>query len=147
VRFAFKTSPQLELGIGAGWNEDESRAYGIELGTPAQRSDRLEEACKVLTSLMSPAETSTFTGRYFQLTDARCDPKPVQKPHPPICIGGNGEKRTLRTAARYAQHWNFDSGTPEEFRRLRGVLHRHCADIHRDPSTILLSGQVRHTGD
>jgi alkanesulfonate monooxygenase SsuD/methylene tetrahydromethanopterin reductase-like flavin-dependent oxidoreductase (luciferase family) len=138
---------RLELGLGAGWNEAESRAYGIDLGSPQQRSDRLEEACEVITRLLSPAPTVTFTGRYFQLTDARCNPGPVQRPHPPLCIGGHGEKRTLRTAARYAQHWNFDSGTPAEFGRLRDVLHGHCADIGRDPAEILLSGQVRFTGD
>jgi F420-dependent oxidoreductase-like protein len=138
---------RLELGLGTGWNGPESDAYGIELGTPSQRSDRLEEACQVLTGLLSPQETTTFKGSYYQLTDARCDPKPRQQPHPPICIGGSGEKRTLRTAARFAQHWNFDSGTPEQFSRARDVLHQHCADIGRDPAEILLSGQVRFTGD
>lgn len=95
---------RLELGIGTGWNEQESGSYGIELGTPSQRSDRLEEACEVLTGLLSPQESTTFKGRYYELIDARCNPKPVQQPHPPICIGGNGERRTLRTAARFAQH-------------------------------------------
>ena len=138
---------RLELGIGTGWNEQESGAYGIELGTPAQRSDRFEEACAVLTGLLSPQETTTFKGEYYELTNARCDPKPVQRPHPPLCIGGSGEKRTLRTAARFAQHWNFDTGTPAQFTRARNVLHRHCADIGRDPAEILISGQVRFTGD
>jgi len=138
---------RLELGVGTGWNEEESGAYGIELGTPAQRSDRFEEACEVLTGLLSPQETTTFKGRYYELTDARCSPKPVQQPHPPICIGGSGEKRTLRTAARFAQHWNFDSGTIEQFTRARDVLHRHCADIGRDPAEIRVSSQVRFTGD
>lgn len=138
---------RLELGIGTGWNEQESGAYGIELGTPAQRSDRLEEACAVLTGLLSPQETTTFKGKYYELTNARCDPKPVQRPHPPLCIGGSGEKRTLRTAARFAQHWNFDTGTPAQFTRARDVLHRHCADIGRDPAEILISSQVRFTGD
>jgi F420-dependent oxidoreductase-like protein len=138
---------RLELGIGAGWNEQESCAYGIDLGTAAQRSDRLEEACQVLAGLLSPQETTTFKGRYYELTDARCSPKPVQQPHPPICVGGSGEKRTLRTAARFAQHWNFDGGTPEQFSRAREVLHQHCADAGRDPAEILLSGQVPFTGD
>jgi F420-dependent oxidoreductase-like protein len=137
---------RLELGIGAGWNEQESGAYGIELGTPKQRSDRLEEACEVITGLLSQ-ETTTFKGAYFELTDARCEPKPVQKPHPPICIGGSGEKRTLRTAARFAQHWNFVGGPPEQFARARDVLHQHCADVGRDPGEILLSSHVRFTGD
>ncbi len=71
----------------------------------------------------------------------------MQRPHPPVCIGGSGEKRTLRTAARFAQHWNFDGGTIAEFRRAREVLAGHCAGIGRDPAEILLSAQVRFTGD
>jgi F420-dependent oxidoreductase-like protein len=138
---------RLELGIGAGWNEQESVAYGIELGTPSQRSDRLDEACEVLTGLLSPQASVTFQGRYYELSDARCNPKPVQQPHPPICIGGNGEKRTLRTVARFAQHWNFGGGTPEQFGRGRDVLHQHCAVLGRDPAEILLSSQVQFTGD
>jgi F420-dependent oxidoreductase-like protein len=137
---------RLELGIGAGWNEDESGAYGIKLGTPRERSDRFEEACAVLVGLLSQPAT-TFTGSYYQLTDARCEPKPVQQPHPPICIGGSGEKRTLRTAARFAQHWNFVGGSPEQFTRAVEVLHQHCADIGRDPAEILLSSHVPYTGD
>ncbi len=92
-------------------------------------------------------ETTTVKGSYYQLTDARCGAKPVQQPHPPICIGGSGRRRTLRTAARFAQHWNCDSGTCEQFRQARDVLFRHCADIGRDPAQILLSSQVRFTGD
>ena len=71
----------------------------------------------------------------------------MQQPHPPICIGGSGEKRTLRTAARFAQHWNFGGGTPVEFSRARDVLHQHCADARRDPAQILLSAQVPFNGD
>jgi F420-dependent oxidoreductase-like protein len=137
---------RLELGIGAGWNEEESGAYGIELGTPRQRSDRFEEACAVLVGLLTH-ETTTFAGDYYQLTDARCEPKPVQRPHPPICIGGSGEKRTLRTAARYAQHWNSVSGQVDHFTRARDVLYEHCADIGRDPAEILLSSHVLYTDD
>jgi F420-dependent oxidoreductase-like protein len=137
---------RLELGIGAGWNEEESGAYGIDLGTPGQRSDRFEEACEVLVGLLSQ-ETTTFNGSYYQLTEARNEPKGVQRPHPPICIGGNGERRTLRTAARFAQHWNFVGGTPEEFAHKRDVLHAHCHEIGRDPAEILLSSHVMFDGD
>src|SRR5690606_28102518 len=133
---------RLELGIGAGWNEEESGAYGIELGTITERFDRFDEACQVLIGLLSQ-ETTNFDGKFYQLTDARNEPKGPQRPHPPICIGGNGEKRTLRSAARYAQHWNFVAGTPEEFARKRDVLASHCADIGRDPKEILLSAQTR----
>ena len=137
---------RLELGIGAGWNEEESGAYGIALGTPKERSDRFEEACEVIVGLLSQ-ETTSFTGSYYRLTEARCSPKPVQSPHPPLCIGGSGEKRTLRTAARFAQHWNFVGGTVEQFSAKRDVLHQHCADIGRDPAEILLSSHVPFDGD
>jgi F420-dependent oxidoreductase-like protein len=137
---------RLELGLGAGWNEEESGAYGIELGTPGERSDRFEEACEVIVGLLTQ-ETTNFEGQYYQLTNARNEPKPMQHPHPPLCIGGSGEKRTLRTAARFAQHWNFVGGTPEEFARKRDVLHQHCEDLGRDPSEILLSSHVIFAGD
>jgi alkanesulfonate monooxygenase SsuD/methylene tetrahydromethanopterin reductase-like flavin-dependent oxidoreductase (luciferase family) len=73
---------RLELGIGAGWNEEESGAYGIELGTLSERSDRFEEACQVLIGLLSQ-ETTNFDGAYYRLKDARCEPKRPQRPHPP----------------------------------------------------------------
>jgi F420-dependent oxidoreductase-like protein len=137
---------RLELGIGAGWNEEESGAYGIELGTPRERSDRFEEACEVLVGLLTQ-ETTTFNGKYYQLTEARNEPKGPQRPHPPICIGGSGEKRTLRTAAKYAQHWNFAAGTAAEFAHKRDVLWAHCADLGRDRNEILLSSHIRLHGD
>jgi F420-dependent oxidoreductase-like protein len=137
---------RLELGIGAGWNEQESGAYGITLGTPRERSDRFEEACQVLVGLLSQ-ETTSFSGRYYRLTDARCEPKGPQRPHPAICIGGSGERRTLRTAARYAQHWNFVGGTVEEFARKRDVLFAHCQDIGRDPQEITLSSHILLSAD
>ena len=133
---------RLELGIGAGWNEEESGAYGIELGSLTERFDRFEEACQVLTGLLAD-ETTSFDGKYFQLKDARNEPKGPQRPHPPICIGGSGEKRTLPIAARYADHWNFVGGTPAEFAHKRDVLASRCADIGRDPKEITLSAHVR----
>ena len=133
---------RLELGIGAGWNEEESGAYGIALGTVRERFDRFEEACEVLTGLLSQ-ETTSFDGSFYRLTEARNEPKGPQRPHPPICIGGNGEKRTLRITARYADHWNFVGGPPEEFARKRDVLAAHCADVGRDPKDIMLSAHVR----
>ena len=97
---------RLELGIGAGSNVEESDACGIKLGTVKERLDRLEEAVQVLISLLSQEHT-TFDGTYYQLKDAHNEPKGPQRPHPPICIGGFGEKRTLPLVARYAQHWNY----------------------------------------
>lgn len=133
---------RLELGIGAGWNEEESGAYGIELGSVRERFDRFEEACEVLTSLLSQS-TTDFDGKYYQLKGARNEPKGVQRPHPPICIGGSGEKRTLPITARYAQHWNFAGGPPEEFARKRDVLAAECEKIGRDPKEITLSAHLR----
>ncbi|GAS93810.1 luciferase-like protein [Mycolicibacterium canariasense] len=137
---------RLEVGVGAGWDEKEAAAYGFDLGTRTERSDRLEEACAVLVGLMSQ-EVTTFRGNYYQLCQARNEPKGVQKPHPPICIGGNGERRTLRTAARFAQHWSFFGGTPQDFARKRDVLHAHCHDVGREPGDILLSSPIVFDGD
>jgi F420-dependent oxidoreductase-like protein len=136
---------RLELGIGAGWNQEESGAYGIALGTPRERSDRFEEATQVLIGLLSQ-ESTDFSGQYFQLSGARNEPKGPQRPHPPIVIGGNGERRTLRTAAKYAQHWNFVGGSAADFARKRDVLHEHCRAIGRDPAQITLSSHVRFDG-
>ena len=133
---------RLELGIGAGWNEEESGAYGIELGTLKERFDRFEEACQVLKGLLSQ-ETTSFDGKFYQLKDARNEPKGPQRPHPPICIGGSGEKRTLRSAARVAQHWNFVGGPVQEYVRLKGVLAEHCASFDRDPGEIMTSAHLR----
>ena len=137
---------RLELGIGAGWNQEESGAYGIELGTPRERSDRFEEACQVLISLLSQ-ETTDFDGEFYQLANAKNEPKGPQRPHPPICIGGSGEKRTLLTTAKYAQHWNSVGGAPEVFAHKRDVLFGHCAAVGRDPAEITLSSHVRLNED
>ncbi|WP_100459890.1 LLM class F420-dependent oxidoreductase [Mycobacteroides abscessus] len=138
---------RLELGIGAGWSQEEANAYGIELGSLKERFDRFEEACQVLTSLLSQ-DTTNFDGRYYHLEDARNEPKGPQRPHPPITIAGKGEKRTLRLAARYAQRWDFGDGTEvEEFAHKRDVLAAHCADIGRDPGEITLCAHLRLEAD
>jgi F420-dependent oxidoreductase-like protein len=133
---------RLELGLGAGWNEEECDAYGIELGSLTERFDRFDEGLEVITSLLTN-ETSDFDGRYFTLKAARCEPKPVQRPHPPICIGGTGEKRTLRSVARFAQHWNYPGGPVDDFARKLDVLRGHCEAIGRDPGEITISTHLR----
>jgi F420-dependent oxidoreductase-like protein len=129
---------RLDLGLGAGWNERECQAYGITLGSLRERFDRFEEAVQCTVALLRDRSVS-FDGRYFTLRDARNEPKGPQRPHPPIVIGGGGEKRTLRIAARYAQHWNFPGGTVAEFCHKREVLHGHCASIGRNPNEITTS--------
>ena len=124
---------RVVLGIGAGWQENEHHRYGLELGSVAERSDRFEEACEVLRALCRD-ERVDFDGRYYQLTAAPMAPKPVQKPLP-LLVGGGGERRTLRTAARFADEWNV-WGSPDDLRHKIRVLERHCADVGRDPADI-----------
>lgn len=130
---------RLVLGLGAGWQENEHRAYGIEFSTVGGRLSRLEEACHVITSLFANRRT-TFAGRYYQLTDAPLEPKPVQSPVP-LLIGGGGEQRTLRIAARYANEWNV-WGSPEVLARKGQILDRYCEELGRDPRTIRRSAQA-----
>ena len=133
---------RLELGIGAGWNTVEAESYGMDLLPLGARMDRFDEACDVITGLLSQPSLD-YAGEHFTITAGHCSPGPVQRPHPPICIGGKGERRTLRTAARVAQHWNMPRGTVEEFARLRGVLAGHCAALGRDPAEITTSVHLR----
>jgi F420-dependent oxidoreductase-like protein len=133
---------RLELGLGAGWNTTEAESFGLDLLPLGARMDRFDEACDVIVGLLTEP-TFDYQGHHFTITGGHCEPKPVQRPHPPICIGGRGERRTLRTAARVAQHWNFPRGTVEEFARLKGVLAGHCAAIGRDPAEITTSTHLR----
>ena len=133
---------RLDFGIGAGWNEYEHSSMGIPLYAPGERIRRLDEACQMIKQLYTQHLT-TFDGRYYQLKDARREPKPVQKPHPPFVIGGSGEKLTLRVVAKHADVWNFVSGDVEQFQRKLGILKEHCEAVGRDINTIDLSTQVR----
>jgi alkanesulfonate monooxygenase SsuD/methylene tetrahydromethanopterin reductase-like flavin-dependent oxidoreductase (luciferase family) len=133
---------RLELGLGAGWNQMECDAYGIDLPPLRERFDRFDEGVEAIVGLLSQT-TTTFAGRYVRLTDARCEPKPVQRPHPPVTIGGRGRKRTLRTVARWAQQWNAIVQSPDEWRELKEVLAGHCAALGRDVSEITCSVNVR----
>ena len=133
---------RLEFGIGAGWAENEHVMLGLPFGTRGDRADRLEETLRIITSLWSEP-TTTFEGKHYQLKDAIAEPKPVQRPHPPIWIGGSGPKRTLRLAAEYADVWNAAGGEPAAVAESSAILDRHCADIGRDPATIRRSVQIR----
>jgi F420-dependent oxidoreductase-like protein len=133
---------RLELGLGAGWNVVEARAYHLDLLEDlTERFDAFDETCAALVALLTQ-ERTTYTGRFVQLTDAYCNPKPIQRPHPPICIGGQGEQRTLGSVARFAQHWNFPGGTVDEFATKLDVLRAHCAEVGRDASEITVSAHL-----
>jgi alkanesulfonate monooxygenase SsuD/methylene tetrahydromethanopterin reductase-like flavin-dependent oxidoreductase (luciferase family) len=131
---------RLVCGIGAGWQENEHRAYGIPFGTVRERLERLDEACQVL-KLLWTQPRATFRGRYYQLEDAPLMPKPVQRPHPELMVGGGGEKVTLRIAARHADHWNVWGG-PEILARKGKILDEHCAAVGRDPATLIRSANM-----
>jgi F420-dependent oxidoreductase-like protein len=130
---------RFTLGLGSAWQENEHEAYGIDFFTVGGRLNRLEEACAVIKGLFANDYT-TFEGRYYQLTNAPLAPKPVQDPLP-LLIGGGGERRTMRIAAEYADHWNT-WGAPDHLARKVEVLDRHCADIDRDPGEILRSANA-----
>jgi F420-dependent oxidoreductase-like protein len=132
---------RLDLGIGAGWNEYEHQSMGIPLYAPGERIRRFGEACEIIKRLFTQHLTD-FDGRYYQLKEARCEPKPVQKPYPPFVIGGGGEQLTLKVVARYADVWNFVGGPVETFTHKLGVLREHCAAVGRDPAEIELSVQI-----
>jgi alkanesulfonate monooxygenase SsuD/methylene tetrahydromethanopterin reductase-like flavin-dependent oxidoreductase (luciferase family) len=133
---------RLELGLGAGWNQMECDAYGIDLPPLRERFDRFDEGVEAIVGLLSQT-TTTFAGQYVRLTEARCEPKPVQQPHPPVTIGGRGKTRTLRTVARWAQQWNAIAESPEQWLELKEVLTGHCAAIGRDVNEITCSVNVR----
>jgi F420-dependent oxidoreductase-like protein len=130
---------RLTLGIGAGWQENEHASYGIALGTVRERMDRFEEAAQILHSLLGEPRT-TFKGTYFQLSDAPNQPAPVQA-RLPLLVGGGGERRTLRVAARYADQWNSWT-TPELLAHKVSVLRTHCDQVGRDPDEIHVSTQA-----
>jgi F420-dependent oxidoreductase-like protein len=126
---------RLELGIGAAWHDTEHDMYGYDFPSVRERQDRLEEAVQVMRLLFESEQPVSFDGRYYQLRDAVCEPKPVQRPRPPIVIGGEGERRTLRTLARYGDVMDC-GGPPERVRAKIAVLEAHCRDAGRDPSEI-----------
>ena len=134
---------RLEFGLGAGGVEREHTAYGTDLFPAGERVRRLGEACEIIRRMWTEPVVN-FEGRYYQLSETYCEPKPVQKPTPPFVIGGVGEQLTLRVVAQYADVWNYPRyplGTVEEFQQKNRVLDGYCAAIERDPATLARSVQ------
>jgi probable F420-dependent oxidoreductase len=125
---------RADMGLGAGWAFNEYQAYGFPFPGNRERLDLLEEAAQCVRLLLRE-EVADFKGRHFTLTEARLEPRPVQA-ELPIWIGGRGEKRTLRIAARWADGWNAAFTSPEEFGRLCQVLADHCVAVDRRPDAI-----------
>jgi len=130
---------RLNLGIGAAWYKREHEAFGWEFPDVRERCDRLEEAVELIKTLFTAEGPVDFNGRYYKLNKAYLSPACTQKPHVPIMVGGNGEKRTLRTLARFGDICNIDFNLPgslEIFKHKLDVVKRHCEDIGRDPAEI-----------
>jgi F420-dependent oxidoreductase-like protein len=125
---------RLDWGVGAGWYEHEFKAYGYDFPEPKVRIGQLAEAVQIVKAMWTEPDAS-FEGKYFTISGAQCDPKPVQQPHPPIWIGGGGEQLTLRVVARHATHSNF-GGKPDEWAHKAEVLKAHCAAVGRDYDEI-----------
>ena len=135
------------MGMGAGWNQAEHRAYGVPFPPAEERFDRLEGAINLTQALWNPGK-ATYRGRFYQIEDVECLPKPVSD-GPPILIGGAGERRTLRLVAQYADEWNCVGLIPEAYAHKKAVLERHCEAVGRDPATVRRSmmtfGIIGHT--
>ena len=144
---------RLFLGIGASWNEEESLAYGIGVNTndnngsskgpsrisfPSnkERLLRLEEALQIIRKMWTEEPSASFEGKYYQIHNAYCNPKPIQKPTPPILVGGSGEKRTLKIVAKYADACNL-FGSAETVKKKLDILKAHCKSVGRDYDSIL----------
>ena len=131
---------RIELGMGAGWMDEEYRAYGFEFPDVPTRLAQLGEALDVVTGLFSQRRT-TVAGRHYRFTDAPFEPKPLQRPLP-ITIGGAGPKVLMRLVARYAQRWNCPMPAALRLEEHLTALARHCADIGRDPREVIVSEQI-----
>src|ERR1700687_4675959 len=131
---------RLEVGVGAGWMDEEFRGYGYEFPKVGTRLRQLDEGLHII-KLLFTEKRASYKGRYHSIEDAYNSPKPVQQPHPPITIGGSGEKVMLRIVAKYADRWNCPAGY-RSFEKKFGALKEHCKAIGRDISTINVSEQL-----
>lgn len=127
------TGGRMLFGIGAGWKEDEYRAYGYGYPPARARIEELDEALTIIKMLWAQSPAS-FQGRHYSIDRAYCEPRPA--PPPPIMVGGSGERYLLGVVARHADWWNAPFLTPDEFRRKLAVLDRRCIEAGRDPATL-----------
>jgi len=125
---------RITLGLGGGWLEAEYAAYGMPFPSAGTRLRMVNEAIQCVRGLLTQDRTN-FAGEFFTLTDAQCEPKPLQE-RLPIWVGGGGERKTLRIAAEHADGWNIPFVAPETYAHKVRVLEQHCADVGRDPATI-----------
>jgi F420-dependent oxidoreductase-like protein len=129
---------RMELGIGAGWYEKEYVAYGYDFPSHMIRIKQLDESISIIKQLWT-RRSASFSGRYYMVKEAICNPKPIQKPHPIIMAGGSGEKYLLNVVARHADRYNNFFGSPEELKKKISVLKEHCKTFRRDYKQIQYS--------
>jgi F420-dependent oxidoreductase-like protein len=127
---------RIEVGVGAGWNDPEHYQLGLAFPEIKERADLLEDELAILHGLWEQPDGWSFDGKQVSIKDAGFNPKPVQRPHPPIIVGGEGRPRSLRLAARYADEYNMSSSSPDECRVAYATLDEECRRIGRDPSTV-----------
>jgi F420-dependent oxidoreductase-like protein len=132
---------RVELGVGAGWMDEEYRGYGYNFPSTKVRIEQLDEGLEVMRRLFTE-KRSTFQGKYYALDDAANNPKPVQTPYPPLTIGGAGERLLLRVVAKHADRWNCPMNAAADIEHKLAILRSHCKDVERDPETITVSEQV-----
>jgi len=136
------TNGRFILGLGAGWHQYEYQAYGIPFPHVATRLEQLDEALAIIRKMWTE-EPATFAGKHFQVTEAHCRPRPLQTPHPPILIGGAGERVLLRLVARHANIWNNLGVAHRQMPHKLDVLRRHCDAVGRDPNEIEVTAMYR----
>ena len=137
---------RVELGIGAGWYAAEHERLGIPFPPMPKRFAMLEEQLDILLGLWT-GQSYSYAGAHYTLHDAISEPRPVQRPHPPIVVGGYGKPRLVRLAARYSDELNLDNPTPDDARRIFGELDAACAAIGRDPATVRHSVMLEWNGE
>ena len=130
-----------ELGIGAGWYRPEYEAYGYDFPSHTTRISQLDEALTIIKAMWSSEGSASFEGKYYRIIDAICNPKPIQKPHPIIMIGGSGEKYLLKVAAKHADRYNLFFGTPSEMKRKISILKEYCNSLESS------GGRINHHKD
>jgi F420-dependent oxidoreductase-like protein len=139
------------LGIGASWYEREHRGLGVPFPPVSERFERLEEALQICLQMWDPTNNGRYDGRHYQLAETLSSPQPISQPHPPITIGGSGERKTLRLVAKYAHACNLTRVSTDEAAHKFDVLRRHCDDVGRDydeiVKTILYMGPELYGGD
>ena len=129
------TNGRAELGIGAGWYEEEYVAYGYDFPANKIRIEQLDESISIIKQMWR-MKYATYLGKHYSVRKAVCNPKPIQKPHPPIMVGGSGEKYLLKVVAKHADRYNLYFGTPEEMTRKINIIKEYCTDVGRKYSEI-----------